>query len=62
MSFAICPSCGEEIRLRNQPRLGQEVRCPYCSTELEIVELDPAELDWPDSAAEDDWGFEETDD
>ena len=59
MSHAICPSCGEEIRLRNQARIGQEVVCPYCSTELEVVELDPVELDWVDFDFEEDWDFEE---
>ncbi|MBN1641067.1 MAG: lysine biosynthesis protein LysW [Anaerolineae bacterium] len=43
---AICPDCGEEITLHGNVRLGQEVVCPHCDAELEVVEIDPLELDW----------------
>jgi hypothetical protein len=26
--------------------VGQEVLCPHCDAELEVIETDPVELDW----------------
>jgi lysine biosynthesis protein LysW len=43
---AVCPDCGETINLKSPVRLGQEVVCPHCDAELEVVETDPLELDW----------------
>jgi alpha-aminoadipate carrier protein LysW len=43
---ATCPDCGEKVTLRGEIRLGQEVICPNCDAELEVVETDPVELDW----------------
>lgn len=43
---AICPSCGEWVTLKAQPKLGLLVTCNECETELEVVEIDPVELDW----------------
>ena len=42
----VCPDCGEEITIRGNVRLGQEVVCPHCDAELEVVETEPLELDW----------------
>lgn len=56
---ATCPDCGEKIAIRGTIRIGQEVICPNCDAELEIVETEPVELDW---AYEDDWDDEEEDD
>ena len=46
---AECPQCGYEISVGSQPRIGQPVTCPNpsCNSELEVVWLDPLELDWP---------------
>ena len=41
-----CPDCGEKISLKGTIRMGQEVICPHCDAELEVVETDPVELDW----------------
>jgi lysine biosynthesis protein LysW len=43
---ATCPDCGETIRLATPIRVGQEVLCPHCDAELEVIETDPVELDW----------------
>ena len=59
MSYTICPSCGEEIRLRHKHRIGYAVVCPYCLTDLGIVELDAEELDWVDYEIEEGWDLEE---
>lgn len=41
-----CRSCGSGIRLRQSSRVGQQVACPKCGTRLEIIGLNPIELDW----------------
>jgi lysine biosynthesis protein LysW len=46
MSSAICPSCDERIRIVGQADIGLEVTCPSCGDVLEVVSLDPIELDW----------------
>jgi lysine biosynthesis protein LysW len=46
MNFAICPSCDERIKIVGQAEVGLEVTCPSCGDVLEVVSLDPIELDW----------------
>lgn len=53
---AVCPDCGEEISLRGTIRIGQEVICPHCDAELEVVETEPVELDW---AYSDDYDYDD---
>jgi alpha-aminoadipate carrier protein LysW len=60
--FAPCPDCGEEIELWSQVKVGEELTCPYCEAELEVISLDPVELDWayvPPAEDEEDWDEEE---
>jgi len=47
MNTAECPQCGNEVNLGTQPKLGKLVECKECGAELEVVWLDPLELDWP---------------
>lgn len=47
MPYAICPECDEDIYIRHMPKLGDIVYCPSCETRLEVVNLNPLELDWP---------------
>lgn len=47
MQTAECPQCGNEVPVGAQPKLGKIVECKECGAELEIVWLDPLELDWP---------------
>lgn len=42
-----CPSCEGKISLMGKIELGQRVRCPNCYDELEVIEINPLELDWP---------------
>jgi alpha-aminoadipate carrier protein LysW len=42
-----CPSCGNSVNVGAKPRMGQLVTCRSCKTELEVVWLEPVELDWP---------------
>jgi lysine biosynthesis protein LysW len=46
MNFAICPSCDERIKIAGQAQIGLEVTCSSCGDVLEVVSLDPIELDW----------------
>lgn len=43
--FTYCPECDARIRLRT-PRLGQRVQCRECGTALEVIDLNPLDLDW----------------
>jgi len=58
-AMAACPDCGRKIEMRLQSGVGDEVICPYCDAELEVVSLDPPELDWaylePAEDGDDDW-------
>ena len=56
MTFAECPSCQGEIKLGTGPFMGQKIRCRNCDAQLEIVWLNPVELDWVE---EDDDTYEE---
>ena len=46
MSTTFCLDCDRAIDLGYNPRVGQRVICPRCETKLEIINLDPLELDW----------------
>ena len=46
MSHAECPHCEGRIRLSGGPRLGQKVTCPRCGEKLEVIRIDPVELDY----------------
>ena len=39
-----CPEC-EAILDLNNPRMRQRIKCLRCGTELEVVWLDPVEVD-----------------
>ncbi len=41
-----CLDCGAEITLLGKIRIGQPVTCSECGTTLEVMGLDPVELDW----------------
>ena len=43
----VCPMCGETVRLKSTAKKGDIVFCEKCDAELEIVNLNPVELDWP---------------
>jgi hypothetical protein len=40
--------------------VGKQVTCPHCEAELEIIEIDPVEVDW--TYDDDDWDEQEDDD
>lgn len=47
MALTECPSCGEMIEVSDKAKLGQRVVCNTCEAVLEVVWLEPMELDWP---------------
>jgi lysine biosynthesis protein LysW len=51
----MCPSCDERIQISGQPEIGLMVTCPSCGDLLEIIQLDPVELDWIYYQEENDW-------
>jgi alpha-aminoadipate carrier protein LysW len=62
MQSAVCSQCGSSISVGTQPKLGKLVTCSECGTELEIVWLNPLELDFPleeDEYDEDDYDNQE---
>lgn len=45
MPNANCPECDEEVYVDADSEQGDVVSCDECGTDLEIVGLDPIELD-----------------
>lgn len=62
MPYAACPGCDQNIYLRHNPKLGDIVYCDNCEADLEVVNLNPIELDWPWEEEEDEEEFDEEDD
>ncbi len=61
MAMADCPACGVKINIGLKPRMGQRIKCNACSTELEVVWLEPVELDWPYDVDDDEDDYDEED-
>jgi alpha-aminoadipate/glutamate carrier protein LysW len=45
MPTAICPECDEEVYVDAESEQGDVVTCDECGIDLEVVGLDPVELD-----------------
>jgi lysine biosynthesis protein LysW len=45
-TVASCPNCGRMISLGIQIREGHSVTCLNCGAYLEIISLNPLEIDW----------------
>ena len=56
MASTFCPDCDEKIVL-NPARVGQKLSCPHCDADLEVISVEPLELDWAY-----DWSWEEDED
>lgn len=52
--MAVCPECDAEIEL-DEPIKGEIVQCPDCGVDLEVVSVDPVQLDLAPEE-EEDWG------
>ena len=46
MQKAECPQCGKLVAVGSHPTMGKPIDCESCGAELEVVWLDPLELDW----------------
>jgi alpha-aminoadipate/glutamate carrier protein LysW len=45
MPTAVCPECDEEVYVDADSEQGDVVSCDECGSDLEVVGLDPVELD-----------------
>lgn len=52
---AECPECGADVSLPDDVMEGEIVQCAECGMELEVISLDPPELDLAPEE-EEDWG------
>jgi alpha-aminoadipate/glutamate carrier protein LysW len=55
MTNPTCPSCEAEIQIPANAMQNELLACPDCGSELEIISLDPVELDFAPEV-EEDWG------
>jgi alpha-aminoadipate carrier protein LysW len=53
MASVYCPDCDEELILNPTAKVGQKLTCPHCDADLEVIGVDPIELDWVYDWAED---------
>ena len=44
--MAICPTCAAKVIIEQMPHLNQRFVCPGCADVLEIVRLNPLQLNW----------------
>ena len=56
---AVCPECSEKVYVDAESEQGDVVTCDECGADLEVVGLDPIELDLYEAKGVDD--FEEED-
>jgi lysine biosynthesis protein LysW len=61
MAHAECPSCGEKVKVADNAKIGNMVTCNGCGDILEVVWLDPVELDWPVDDDDDDDDYDDDD-
>ncbi|WP_420628283.1 hypothetical protein [Candidatus Leptofilum sp.] len=43
-NIGLCPDCGEEVRFKKFPFMGQLATCRRCSAQLEVVRKAPVAL------------------
>jgi hypothetical protein len=46
MVVVICPYCGEGVFLSSPIAVGHRVPCPGCEVPLQVVRVDPIQLEW----------------
>lgn len=52
---AECPECAADVSLADDVMVNEIVQCAECGVELEVIKLDPPELDFAPEE-EEDWG------
>ena len=55
-NIGLCPDCGEEVRFKKMPFVGQLITCKRCSSQLEVMRKSPVDLRL---AVDDEWEDEE---
>ncbi|MBE2202686.1 MAG: hypothetical protein IAE79_29005 [Anaerolinea sp.] len=64
---AKCPACGATLTFTTALKFEQIIECTSCDARLEIISLDPLELDWAfedddyDHSEDDDYDYDEDD-
>lgn len=58
MPTANCPECESDVFVEADSEQGNTITCDECHSKLEIVGLDPIELDVVEGEADDDYGDE----
>ena len=58
MAKSFCPECNQRVEVI-APELGQVLNCSRCKTELEVIYLDPLQLDWIYDYTPNDYAAEE---
>lgn len=56
--YAFCPDCDSRIDFPTNAQEGQLITCHNCESELEIIGLNPPELDWA-YVGDDDWDWDD---
>lgn len=59
MPTAVCPECSEDVYVDADSEQGDVVTCDECGSDLEVVGLDPIELDLYEDKGGDDADEEE---
>ena len=65
MAIAKCPDCGDSIELGARPKIHRLLSCPHCDADLEVVSLDPPQVDWAYASSDesdDEWEDEKEQD
>ncbi len=53
MPTTVCPECSEDVYVDADSEQGDVISCDECGTDLEIVGLDPIELDVHEESGDD---------
>ena len=61
MPTGSCPECEADVHVDTDTDKGDVVTCEECSSKLEVVGLDPVELDMVDEDSDDDDDDDEDD-
>jgi alpha-aminoadipate/glutamate carrier protein LysW len=61
MPTAVCPECTEDVFVDAESEQGDHIACEECGSSLEVVGLDPFELDRVVPQDEDAFGNEDFD-
>jgi len=56
MPTASCPECGTALDLEEPPQQGDWIVCSHCQANLEVINLEPLELDWVYNEPLEVWG------